>query len=74
MGILWTALSETTVPTSLGGPREGGLTDQVVALGDVRRPPGGLDVRRGSSGQVVGELVQVPSDGVPAVALAEDVA
>src|SRR4051812_30824008 len=55
----------------LGRPRAGGLTDQVVALADVRRAAGGLGVRRGGSGQVAGELVQVAADGVPAVAVAE---
>jgi hypothetical protein len=37
----------------------------MVALQDVRGPAGGLDVRRGGSGQVAGELVQVAADGVP---------
>ena len=35
-----------------GGPSAGGLADQVVALGDVRRAPGGLGVGRGGGGQV----------------------
>src|SRR3954452_5145360 len=56
---------------SSGGLSAGGLTDQVVALGDVRRAPGGLDVRRRGSGQVSVELVQVAADGMPAVAVAE---
>jgi hypothetical protein len=66
-------LSETTF-LQLGGPSAGGLTDQVVALGDVRGPTGGLRVGRGGSREVAGQLVQVPADGVPAVPLAEDVA
>jgi hypothetical protein len=55
-------LSETTF-LQLADPSAGGLTDQVVALGDVRRPPGGVDVRRGGSGQVAVELVQAPAHG-----------
>ncbi len=55
-------------------PRASGLADQVVALGDVRRAPGGLGVRRGRGRQVAAELVQVAADGVPAVALAEHLA
>ena len=58
------------VPAWLPGPRAGGLTDLVVALGDVRGPTGGLDVRRGGGGHVAVELVQVPADGVPAVPVA----
>jgi hypothetical protein len=58
----------------LGGPRAGGLTDQVVALGDVRGPTGGIRVRRGGGGQVAVELVQLAADGVPAVAVAEHLA
>ena len=46
----------------------------MVALGDVRRPTGGIRVRRGGSRQVAAELVQVAADGVPAVALAEHLA
>jgi hypothetical protein len=46
----------------------------VVALGDVRRTPGGLDVRRGRSGQVAVELVQVAADGTPPVGVAEHLA
>src|SRR4051812_41673057 len=65
--------SETTF-LRLGGPSPGGLTDQLVALGDVRRAPGGLDVRRGGSGQVAVELVQVAADGMPPVAVAEHLA
>ena len=34
----------------------------MVALGDVRRAPGGLGVRRGGSGEVAVELVQVAAD------------
>src|SRR5215210_2202624 len=64
----------TVLWLQLGGPSAGGLTDQVVALGDVRRAPGGLDVRRGGSGQVAVELVQVAADGMPPVALAEHLA
>jgi hypothetical protein len=56
------------------GSSAGGLTDQVVALGDVRRAPRGLDVRRGGSGQVAVELVQVAADGMPPVAVAEHLA
>src|SRR5829696_7815932 len=69
----WRTLSEAT-PPQLGGPSAGGLTDQVVALGDVRRAPGGLDVRRGGSGRVAVELVQVAADGMPPVAVAEHLA
>ena len=46
----------------------------MVALGDVGRAPGGLDVRRGGSGQVAVELVQVAADGMPPVAVAEHLA
>src|SRR5215216_1498706 len=56
------------------GPRAGGLADQVVALADVRRAPGGLGVRPGGGGQVAVELVQVAADGVPPVAVAEHLA
>src|SRR4051794_8708842 len=49
------------------GSRTRGLADEVVALGDVRRPAGGLDVRRRRGGQVTAQLVQVAADGVPAV-------
>jgi hypothetical protein len=38
----WVLRSGSAEPPA--GPRAGGLTDQVVALGDVRRPPGGLGV------------------------------
>src|SRR3954454_14338447 len=55
-------------------PRAGGLADEMVALGDVRRPPGGVGVGRGGGGQVAAELVQVAPDRVPAVAVAEHVA
>ena len=41
----------------LAGPRAGGLVDQVVALGDVRGPAGGLGVGRGGGGQVAAQLV-----------------
>ena len=58
----------------LGGPSAGGLADQVVALGDIRGPAGGLGVRRGGGGQVAVELVQVAADGVPPVAVAEHLA
>ena len=60
-----------TVPAWLGGPRAGGLADQVVALGDVRGPAGGIRVRGGGGGQAAAQLVQVAADGVPAVPLAE---
>ena len=46
----------------------------MVALGDVRRAPGGLGVGRGGGGQVAVELVQVAADGMPAVAVAEHLA
>src|SRR3954447_20156203 len=65
--------SETTF-LPLGGPSVGGLTDRVVALGDVRRAPGGLGVRRAGSGQVAVELVQVAADGMPPGAVAEPLA
>jgi DNA-binding CsgD family transcriptional regulator len=55
-------LSETTF-LQLGGPSAGGLTDQVVALGDVRRAPGRFDVRRGGSGQVADEAALALADG-----------
>src|SRR4051812_10677661 len=48
-------------------PRAGGLADQVVALGDVRGPAGGLGVRRGGGRELVAQLVQVAADRVPAV-------
>ena len=59
---------------SLGGPRAGGLADEVVALGDVRGPAGGLGVGRGGGREVAAQLVQVAADGVPAVPLAEHLA
>src|SRR6266498_5044144 len=68
---LWRTLSETTVPAWLGGPRAGGLTDQVVALGDVRGPTGGIRVRRAGGRQIAVELVQVAADRMPPVAVAE---
>ena len=46
----------------------------MIALGDVRRAPGGLDVGRSGSGQVTVELVQVAADGMPPVALPQDLA
>ena len=58
----------------LGGPHAGGLTDQVVALGDVRGPAGGLGVGRGGGGQGAVELVQMAAHGVPSVPLAEHLA
>src|SRR5215211_4328765 len=54
--------------------RAGGLTDQVVALGDVRGATGGIGVRRGGGREVAAELVQVAADGVPPVPLGEDLA
>jgi ketosteroid isomerase-like protein len=56
------------------GPHTGHLTDQVVALGDVRCPAGGLGVRGGGGRKVAAELVQVAADGVPPVPLAEHLA
>src|SRR3954470_7759920 len=53
-------------------PRAGGLTYQVVALGDVRRATSGLRVRRTGGRQVAVELVQVAADRMPPVAVAED--
>jgi len=44
----------------LGGPRAGGLTDQVVALGDVRGPTGGIRVRRGGGREVAAQLFLSP--------------
>jgi hypothetical protein len=41
------------------GSRAAGLADQMVALGDVRGPPGGVGVRRGGGGQVA----DVPEEG-----------
>src|SRR4051794_7761651 len=61
-------------PSRLGGPRAGGLADEVVALGDVRRAAGGFGVGRGGGGEVAAELVQVAAGRVPAVAVAEHVA
>jgi hypothetical protein len=46
----------------------------VVALGDVRREPGGFGVRRGGNGQIVVELVQVSADRVPSVAVPQHLA
>src|SRR3954451_5853406 len=57
-----------------GGPRTGGLTDEMVALGDVRGPAGGRRVRRRGGREVAAELVQVTTDGVPPVSLAEHLA
>src|SRR3954466_10588004 len=65
-------LGGTAVPGWLGGPGAGGLTDEVVALGDVRGPTGGIRVRRGGGAEVAAELVQVAADGVPSVPLPED--
>ena len=58
----------------LRSPRAGGSADQVVALGDVRGPAGGLGVRHGGGREIAAELVQVAADGVPAVPLAEHLA
>jgi hypothetical protein len=44
---------------NLGRPRAGGLSNEVVALGDVRGPAGGLGVRRAGGRQIAVELVQV---------------
>ena len=52
-------------------PRAGGLTDQMVALGDVGGPTRGFRVRHGGGREVAAELVQVAADGVPPVPLAE---
>jgi hypothetical protein len=57
--------------TWLVGPRAGGLTDQVVALGDVRGSAAGIRVLRGGGTGVAAELVQMAADGVPAVSLAK---
>ena len=46
----------------------------MIALGDVRGDSGSLGVGRGGGAEVTAELVQVPADGVPAVALAEHLA
>jgi hypothetical protein len=45
----------------------------VIALGDVRGPAGGLGVRRGGGREVAAQLVQVATDGVPAVPVADHV-
>jgi hypothetical protein len=58
----------------LGGPRAGGLSDEVVALGDVRGSAGGLRVRRFGGRQIAVELVQVGADRMPPVAVAERLA
>src|SRR3954449_11527077 len=58
-----TFLSRAASAELLSGPSAGGLTDQVVALGDVGRAPGGLGIRRGGSGHIAVELVQVGADG-----------
>src|SRR6266540_7403196 len=68
----WNFIS--SIRSWLGGPRAGGLADQVVALGDVRGPAGGLGVGRGGGSEVAAQLVQVAADGVPAVPLAEHLA
>jgi len=60
--------------TSPSRPRAGGLTDQVVALGDVRGPTGGIRIRRAGGRQIAVELVQVAADRMPAVAVAEHLA
>ena len=52
-------------------PRVGGLTDQMVALGEVRGKAGRNGVRRCGSREVPVELMQVTADGVPTVSLAE---
>ena len=57
-----------------GGPRAGGSADQVVALGSVRGPEGGLGVRRRGGGQVAVELVQVSAHRMPPVPLADHLA
>jgi hypothetical protein len=45
----------------LAGPRAGGLTDQVVALGDVRGPTGGIRV--GFAGLFYGRNLSVRKPG-----------
>lgn len=60
-----------TTPGRRAGPtywvaRADGLTDQVIALGDVRGPVGRLRVRGAGGGrQIAGELVQVTTDCMP---------
>jgi hypothetical protein len=54
--------------------RAGGLTDQVVAFGDVRDQPGGVRIQSGGSSQIAAELVQVAADGVPPVPVTEHLA
>jgi hypothetical protein len=54
--ILWPSGDLDDAPRRQG-PRAGGLTDEVVALGDVRRPAGGVGVRRGGGRQIAAELV-----------------
>jgi hypothetical protein len=44
-------------PREVAGPRAGGLADQVVALGDVRRPAGGFGIRGAGGRQITVELV-----------------
>jgi hypothetical protein len=46
----------------------------VVALGDVRGPPGGIRVCHGGGREVATELVEVAADGVPPVPFAEHLA
>lgn len=46
----------------------------MVALGDVRGPPGGLGASIGGGQQVAAELMQVPAGGVPPVAVADHAA
>jgi len=60
--------------SSLGRGASAGLSDEVVALGDVRRPAGGLRVRRAGGRQIAAELVQVGADRMPPVAVAENLA
>ena len=57
-----------------GRPRAGGLSDEVVSLGDVRRPAGGLCVRRSGGREIAVELVKVGADRMPPVSVAEHLA
>ena len=53
--------------------RAGGLTDKMVALGDVRRPARCLRISCRGGREVAVHLVQMSAHGVPAVSVADHV-